>query len=78
MEKKVFLFVDSFFAKVDKIFLLNRNVEPFMGFWACVGGFIESNETPQEALRREFKEETNLDVEIGIISLIDLKKHQTE
>jgi ADP-ribose pyrophosphatase YjhB (NUDIX family) len=50
----------------------------FLGFWACVGGFIKSNETPQEALRREFKEETNLDVEIGIISLIDLKKHQTE
>ena len=30
-----------------------------------MGGFIEIDETPQEALRREFKEETNLDVEVG-------------
>jgi 8-oxo-dGTP diphosphatase len=65
MEKKVFLCVDGFYAKNDAIFLLKRNVEPFKGFWACVGGFIESNETPQEALRREFREETGLDVVVG-------------
>ena len=65
MEKKVFVYVDGFFAINDKIFLLKRNVEPFKGFWACVGGFIEIDESPQEALRREFKEETNLDVEVG-------------
>ena len=65
MEKKVFVYVDGFYAKNDKIFLLKRNVEPFKGFWACVGGFIENDESPQEALRREFKEETNLDVDVG-------------
>ena len=41
MEKKVFVYVDGFYAENDKIFLLKRNVEPFKGFWACVGGFIE-------------------------------------
>jgi 8-oxo-dGTP diphosphatase len=64
-EKKVFVYVDGFLAKDGKIFLLKRNVEPFKGFWALVGGFVEENETPQEALSREFKEETNLDVVVG-------------
>jgi ADP-ribose pyrophosphatase YjhB (NUDIX family) len=63
--KRVFLYVDGFFAKDGEILLLKRNVEPFKGFWALVGGFIEENETPQEALCREFKEETNLDVNVG-------------
>ena len=64
-EKKMFLCVDGFLAKNGKIFLLKRNVEPFKGFWASVGGFVEENETPLDALRREFKEETNLDVIVG-------------
>jgi len=57
--------VDGFLAKNGKMFLIKRNVEPFKGFWGCVGGFVETNETPQEALMREFKEETDLDVEVG-------------
>ncbi len=32
--------------------------------WLPVGGHIEQNETPDEALLREIKEETNLDVEL--------------
>jgi len=47
--------------------LMKRNVEPFKGFWHVVGGQVEENETLKEALKREFKEETNLDVEVGKI-----------
>ena len=31
--------------------------------WFPVGGHIEKNETPDEAVVREFKEELNIDVE---------------
>jgi 8-oxo-dGTP diphosphatase len=42
-------------------------VKPFKGCWHLVGGHVEENETLKEALKREFKEETNFDVEIGNI-----------
>jgi 8-oxo-dGTP pyrophosphatase MutT (NUDIX family) len=35
-----------------------------LGRWMPPGGHIDENETPEEAARRECKEETNLDVEI--------------
>ncbi len=54
-------------VKDEKILLLKRNVEPFKGYWHVVGGHVEENETLKEALKREFKEETNLDVKVGKI-----------
>lgn len=35
-----------------------------LGRWMPPGGHIDENETPEEAAKRECKEETNLDVEI--------------
>ena len=32
-----------------------------------VGGHVKENETLKEALKREFKEETNLDIDVGNI-----------
>ena len=44
--------------------LIKRKYPPFQNFYALPGGFIEENEKPEEALIREAKEETNLDVKI--------------
>jgi 8-oxo-dGTP diphosphatase len=44
--------------------LIRRKYPPFQNFYALPGGFIEENEKPEEALLREAKEETNLDVKI--------------
>jgi 8-oxo-dGTP diphosphatase len=68
LNRRIFsLCVDGIYLKNGEILLLKRNVDPFKGFWHVVGGHVEENETLKEALQREFKEETNLDVEIGKI-----------
>jgi 8-oxo-dGTP diphosphatase len=55
---------DAVIIHEDKIALVKRGREPFKGEWATPGGRIEDNETAEECLVREAKEETNLDVEI--------------
>jgi 8-oxo-dGTP diphosphatase len=46
-----------------KILLIKRGREPFKGEWALPGGRIEEDETAEQCLKREMKEETGLDVE---------------
>jgi len=41
--------------------MMDRKNFPFG--WACPAGHIEENEMPEEALQREVKEETGLDVD---------------
>lgn len=63
----LFLCVDGVYIKDGKILLLKRSTEPFKGRWHIIGGYVEENEALKEALRREFKEETNLDIDVGTI-----------
>ncbi len=44
----------------NEILLVKRNVEPEKGKWALPSGFIEAEETTEDATTRELKEETNL------------------
>ena len=67
--------VDGILCRDGKILLLKRNVEPFKGHWHVVGGHVEERETLKEALKREYKEETNLDVEVG--DIIDWRVEET-
>ncbi len=43
--------------------LIQRKDEPFKNKWALPGGFVEENETAEEAAYRELKEETDLENE---------------
>ena len=58
----------------DKILLCKRNnLGSFPGMWSIPGGKLEENETTQEGAKREFFEETNVDIndkEITFIGLI--------
>lgn len=65
--KAFFVCVDVVYIRDGKILLLKCTVKQFKGCWHLVGGHAEEDETLKEALRREFKEETNLDITVGDI-----------
>lgn len=44
-----------------KVLLVERGVEPYKGYWAFPGGFMQIDETAEEGARRELKEETGLE-----------------
>jgi len=46
------------------IVLIKRKYPPFIDYHALPGGFIEKGESPEQALIREVREETNLNVKI--------------
>jgi 8-oxo-dGTP diphosphatase len=58
----------------DKVLLCKRNnLGSFPGMWSIPGGKLEENETPMEGAKREFFEETAVDIndkEINFIGLI--------
>lgn len=49
----------------DKILLVNHKGINHGNFWAPPGGGLHFGESAETCLKREFKEETGLDVEIG-------------
>ena len=49
----------------DKIFVTARGYGDYKGQWEFPGGKIEYDETPQQALIREIKEELDTDMEVG-------------
>lgn len=55
-----------------QILLVQRIANPDRGKWALPGGFIEPNETTYDAVRREVKEETNLEIDEQRIQLLPL------
>ncbi|MBI1282641.1 MAG: NUDIX domain-containing protein [Anaerolineaceae bacterium] len=48
----------------DKVLLVQRANDPKKGLWVTPAGFMEWDEDPAEAARREVMEETGLDVHI--------------
>ena len=48
----------------NRILLLKRNTEPYLGELALPGGFVDYNEPVEVAAVREVKEETGIDIEL--------------
>ena len=54
--------VDAVIFRNNQVLLVKRGIEPNMGSWATPGGYVEWDESTEEAIVREVKEETNLNV----------------
>ncbi len=46
------------------VLLVERAGEPLKGYWSLPGGLLETGEKLEDAIKREVKEETGLDIEI--------------
>ena len=49
----------------NKVLATERGYGDLINKWECPGGKIEENETPEEALKREIKEEMNVEIKVG-------------
>jgi len=61
-----------------RILICKRAIEPRLGFWTVPAGFMENNETLQQAAARESQEEALAEVHIGsLLSVVHvLHAHQ--
>ena len=65
--------VAAVIKKQNKVFVTQRGYGEFKDGWEFPGGKIEQGETPQEALKREIKEELDAEIEVG--KLIDIVEY---
>lgn len=57
--------VAAVFMKDGKVFATQRGYGEFKDGWEFPGGKVETGESPEEALRREIREELEVEVNVG-------------
>ena len=57
--------VAAIIVKGHKVFATQRGYGEWKDFWEFPGGKIDAGETPEEALRREIKEELDTEIAVG-------------
>ena len=59
----------------NEVLLLNHVLRPFSG-WGLPGGFVNSSEQPEDAVRREISEETGLELsDVRLIRIRTVRRH---
>lgn len=54
--------IDAIIEKDGKMLFIKRDGEPYKGYWGLVGGYLEWDESYEDCVKREVKEESSLDV----------------
>lgn len=60
--------IGAVIVKDNKVLLIKRAGDPGRGLWSIPGGLVELGEKIKDAVCREVKEETGLDVRVGEIA----------
>jgi 8-oxo-dGTP diphosphatase len=55
--------VDAIVESNDKLLLVKRKKDPFKGFLSFPGGNVDLGEKVEDAVKREVREETSVDIE---------------
>jgi 8-oxo-dGTP diphosphatase len=64
--------VGAIIQRGEQIVLVRRAQEPALGLWTFPGGAVELGETAQDAVRREAREETGLEIQVAeVIAVLD-------
>ena len=65
MSKKTIRVVAAIIKNGDQVFATQRGYGNYKDWWEFPGGKIEENETPEEAIVREIREELNTDISVN-------------
>ena len=67
--------VQGILERDGRVLLARRAYEPRKGYWDLPGGFLDETEDPLDGLRREFREETGLEIEPVAFLRIDIEPY---
>ena len=69
--------VAAIIIKDGQVFATQRGYGEWQGWWEFPGGKMEAGESPQDALKREIREELDAEIEVG--ELLDkIERHVTD
>lgn len=72
------LVVAALIEEAGRFFIARRRLEDrFPGLWEFPGGKMEPGESPEEALRRECREELDIEIEVGAIQEVIFHRYDT-
>jgi ADP-ribose pyrophosphatase YjhB (NUDIX family) len=67
--------VQGILERDGRVLLARRANEPRRGHWDIPGGLLEETEAPVDGLRREFREETGMEIEPVELMRIDIEPY---
>jgi ADP-ribose pyrophosphatase YjhB (NUDIX family) len=74
-----FIGVGGIVFREDQVLLIKRGKEPSRGQWSIPGGVVQTGETLQDAVIREVREETHLEVEVlALAKVLDRILHDPD
>ncbi len=63
----------------DRVLMAERGGEPLKGWWSIPGGLVETGESLDDAIRREVREETGLEVRpLGVLQIFERIMRDTQ